>query len=299
MLSDRNYMGNPIRNSIRRQQNGVKTVFILIVINVIVFLLVKDNSPLYDAMKLNSMGLKELKLWQLVTSMFLHGNFWHLFFNMYGLYLFGTTVATKLGSNKFLALYFLSGVLGNLLWIAFNWGTTIYIPQLGISFPISIIGASGGVFGILMAAAMLYPDMMIMLILPPIPMKMKTFVVVYGALEVFFELSRIEGGVAHLAHLGGLLGAYFYIKHLYPRDIWDPLAAIFSNTPKMKRPKQDTSGWTVHKFDDKDEHYDPDKQVSQRELDRILDKISATGINSLTKNEEAKLKKAREQMKGR
>ena len=93
----------------------------------------------------------------------------HLLLNMWGLYLFGNHVYNRLGSKRFLTLYFLSGVSGSFLWLLFNWGTQDYV-----------IGASGAVFGVMMAATMLSPDMRIMLLFPPIAMKLRTLVVVFA-----------------------------------------------------------------------------------------------------------------------
>ena len=134
---------------------------------------------------------------------------------------------------------------------------------------------------------MFFPDMKIMLLLPPIPMKLKTFAIVFGILEVFFELTGTQRGVAHLAHLGGFLGGYLYIRLLYKNEVWDVFSFLKSKSKKgglysMNNPPP---GWNV-----------TDK-VSQAELDRILDKMSLGGINSLTEVEMETLQKAREQMR--
>jgi membrane associated rhomboid family serine protease len=129
--------------------------------------------------------------------MFLHGGFWHVLFNMWGLYLFGLVILPVLGTTRFLTLYFLSGVSGGFLWILLNWNARAVL-----------YGASGAVFGVIMAAAMLYPTMRIQLLFPPIPMTMKTLVIAFAVIEILSELSSGRGGVAHLVHLAGFISAY-------------------------------------------------------------------------------------------
>jgi hypothetical protein len=227
--------------------------------------------------------------------MFLHGGFWHIAFNMWGLYLFGTIVAPELGSKRFLILYFISGIAGNIVWLAFNWNSFAFI-----------LGASGALFGVLMATAMLFPDKQFLMLFFPVPIKAKTLVLVYGILEIISNLSN--DGIAHLAHLGGALAAYIYLKIIYKKgEIWDPLELIFpkrSGGFSQKQPR----GWTVHPDNSKNyrgtgenvnSSESSDKPVSQKELDRILDKISQSTINSLTREEHETLKRAREQMKNR
>jgi membrane associated rhomboid family serine protease len=291
MLSDRNYMSPQDGNS-ERASGGVRAVFILIAINVAVFLLIPGDSWLYSELSMSTFGIKSLKLWQLATAMFLHSKvtIMHLLFNMWGLYLFGTIVAPVLGARRFLTLYLISGVCGNLLWMLFNWDS-----------PVGLVGASGALFGIMLATAMLYPDKEFIMIFLPVPMKTKTLVIVYAVIEVFSELS-MQDNIAHLAHLGGFLGGYVYIKFLFGKNIpWDLFGFLI---PGVKKTFNPPPGWTLHpqprqeKGDDYEEHLrNPDQKVTQRELDQILDKISHTGINSLSETEMGILKKAREQMR--
>jgi membrane associated rhomboid family serine protease len=287
MLSDRDYMSPQGYSA--RAAGGVKAVFILIAINAFIFM--AGSPALGSEMAMTMSGIKELKLWQLVTAMFMHGNFWHLFFNMWGLYLFGTIIAPWLGAKRFLALYFISGISGNLFWMLFNWNS-----------PAGLIGASGALFGIMLATAMLEPDKEFIMLFLPVPMKTKTLVVVYAIIEVFSELS-MQDNIAHLAHLGGFMGGYLYIKFLFGSNVpWD-LFGFLRRGPK--KPFSPPPGWAIHPqqpADQEEEGYDkhvrdPELQVTQRELDQILDKISQTGINSLSAAEMATLKKAREQMR--
>ncbi|MDY0095026.1 MAG: rhomboid family intramembrane serine protease [Candidatus Vecturithrix sp.] len=268
-----------------RASFGKNIVFILIAINVVIFLLIPSGSRtwLYD-FALSSNGIKQLKLWQFITYMFLHAGFAHLFFNMWGLYLFGSVILPILGTTRFATLYFLSGVSGAGLWLVLNWGSRI-----------PIVGASGAVFGVMMAAAMLYPSMRIQLLFPPIPMQMKTFVTVYAVIEIVSEFSQTHGGIAHLAHLGGFISAYFYIRSIYGNRVWD----MFGFLRRMKQKRTDSASklpkeWTVHS--------NPSPQspvqspISQEEINRLLDKISEHGIESLTQEELAALKRASGEM---
>lgn len=286
MLSDRNYM-SPQDEYAARAAGGTKAVFILIAINA--FLYMAGSQEMNSEMAMTMHGIKDLKLWQLVTAMFIHGNFWHLFFNMWGLYLFGTIIAPWLGAKRFLALYFISGISGNLFWMLFNWNS-----------PAGLIGASGALFGIMLATAMLEPDKQFIMLFLPVPMKTKTLVVVYAVLEVISELS-MQDNIAHLAHLGGFLGGYVYIKFLFGSNVpWD-LFGFLKRGPKKSF--STPPGWSIHPPPVQEEEgygrhaNNPDLQVTQRELDQILDKISQTGINSLSDAEMAVLKKAREQMR--
>ncbi|MBK8502098.1 MAG: rhomboid family intramembrane serine protease [Saprospiraceae bacterium] len=147
--------------------------------------------------------------WQIVTHMFMHGNFQHLFFNMFALYMFGTALESYMGPKRFLIFYFISG-FGALALYLFVW----YLEISGLSpdqyqnflaSPYRMVGASGAVFGLLAGYGMLFPNSRIMLLIPPIPIKAKYFVLIYAALELYFGISNSNPGVAHFAHLGGAI----------------------------------------------------------------------------------------------
>ncbi|MCP4401026.1 MAG: rhomboid family intramembrane serine protease [bacterium] len=265
-------------------------VFVLIAINTLVFFLIPVGSRiwLYE-LALSSIGIKNFKFWQFVSYMFLHANFMHIFFNMWGLYLFGMTILPVLGTARFLQLYFLSGISGAGLWMLFNWNSNA-----------PIVGASGAVFGVLMAAAMLHPHMRIQLLFPPIPMQMKTFVMIYAAIEIFNELSSAKGGIAHLAHLGGFISAYFYLKHLYGNQVWDIFGAFHGLLPKRSPRKKKVPRDSKSKMPEGWKVYSNPKApsiVSKEELNRLLDKISEHGMQSLTQEELETLKRASGEMK--
>jgi len=141
--------------------------------------------------------------WQLVSYGFLHGSILHLFFNMLGLWMFGSELERLWGRTRyaqFLLASLLSAALAQLL---VTWLTGSNVPT---------VGASGALFGLLLAFGMLFPNRTIMPLFPPIPMKARTFVIVFGVIELLFGLSG-RSGVAHFAHLGGMLGGYLTIRY--------------------------------------------------------------------------------------
>ena len=141
--------------------------------------------------------------WQLVTYSFLHGGFTHSFFNMFAVFMFGSTLEQFLGTRSYVTLYFVSVVTAALTQLGVN-------ELLGSPYP--TLGASGGVFGLLLAFGMYFPHQRIMLIIPPIPMPAWVAVTLYGALELFLGVTGTQAGVAHFAHLGGMLGAFLMIQ---------------------------------------------------------------------------------------
>ena len=142
--------------------------------------------------------------WQLVTYSFLHGNALHLFVNMLGLFMFGSEVERVLGYRRYFTYYFvsvLSAALAQLVMSAMAGGP-----------PYPTVGASGGVFGLLLDYGMFFPRRMVMLIFPPIPMPARVFVFVYAAIELYLGVTGTQAGVAHFAHLGGMLGGFLMLR---------------------------------------------------------------------------------------
>ena len=147
--------------------------------------------------------------WQVVTYAFLHGSFTHLFFNMLGLWMFGAELERLWGPKRFLQFYFASVLTAAL--------SQMLVGVLsGASYP--TVGASGGLFGLLLAFGMMFPNRMIMPLFPPIPMKAKVFVAVFGGLELLFGVTGTMEGVAHFAHLGGMLGGFLMIRYWQGRS---------------------------------------------------------------------------------
>ena len=142
--------------------------------------------------------------WQVVTYSFLHGSTMHLLFNMLALYMFGSDIERVFGQRRMLVYYFVCVV-------------TAAVAQLVVAHvtnapPYPTVGASGGVFGLLLAFGMYFPRRTLMLIFPPIPMPAWLFVTLYGAIELFLGVTGTQQGVAHFAHLGGMLGGFLMIR---------------------------------------------------------------------------------------
>ena len=143
--------------------------------------------------------------WQILTYGFLHGGVGHIFFNMFGLWMFGRDLERMMGAKRFL-IYFLTCVVGAGL-------IQLIVAGIQGGFPYPTVGASGGVFGILLAYGMTYPNRMIMLMIPPIPMKAKYFVLFYGLLELYLGVSGNASRVANFAHLGGMLFGFLLLMY--------------------------------------------------------------------------------------
>ena len=142
--------------------------------------------------------------WQVLTYAFLHGSIGHLFFNMLGLWMFGAELERVWGTKRFIQFYAASVLTAA--------ATQLVMTSLsGSVYP--TVGASGGLFGLLLAFGMMFPDRIIMPLFPPIPMKAKIFVALYGGLELFLGVTGSRSGVAHFAHLGGMLGGFLMIRY--------------------------------------------------------------------------------------
>lgn len=140
-------------------------------------------------------------IWQLVSYMFLHAGLGHIFFNLFALWMFGQAIENYWGTQRFTVYYFLTGIGAAILHMVVGPGG---VPTLG---------ASGAVYGILLAFGMMFPNRPIMLLFPPIPIKAKYFVAGFGAIELISGLTRSNSGVAHFAHLGGMLVGFILIKY--------------------------------------------------------------------------------------
>ena len=146
--------------------------------------------------------------WQLVTYAFLHGNLAHVAFNMLALAMFGAPLEYTWGERRFLTYYLVSVVGAGICQLLVG----SYALAQGAD-PYPTIGASGGVFGLLLAYGMLFPHQRVMLLFPPIPMKARTLVIVYGLFELGLGITGLQPGVAHFAHLGGMLFGWLLIRH--------------------------------------------------------------------------------------
>ena len=229
------------------------------------------------------------QIWQLITYQFLHGDFMHILFNMFALWIFGVELEYLWGSQKFIFYYLLCGVGAGILHV---FGSPILE---GISAP--TIGASGAVYGVLVAFGMLFPDRYIFLLFPPIPIKAKYLVVFYIVVE--FMSVGSQNYIAHLAHLGGAaVGALFVLydrrNHLDIAGMFRKIKNMFSSSSKSGSVGGFRQQSRSSHFDSGDvqdaEFYEINKtqkreEVTQEEIDRILDKISESGYQNLTERE--------------
>jgi len=150
-------------------------------------------------------GYPGFKLWQLLTYGFMHGSLVHLFFNMFALFMFGSDIERLFGSQRYL-IYYLTCVVGAALM------HLIVVAASGMP-PLPTVGASGGVFGLLLAFGMAFPKRTLMLIFPPIPMPAWLFVTLYGIFELYMGITQTASGVAHFAHLGGMATGFVMIRY--------------------------------------------------------------------------------------
>ncbi len=141
--------------------------------------------------------------WQLLTYGALHGDFWHLLLNMLGLWMFGSDLERLWGQRRYIHYILASVLAAAITQVAWSWFVGSMAPT---------VGASGAIFGLLLAYGMTFPNRMVMLLIPPIPMKAKYFVMVYAAVELYFGLNSRDG-IAHFAHLGGMLGGLILILY--------------------------------------------------------------------------------------
>ena len=170
------------------------------------------------------------KPWQIITHMFMHGGFWHIFFNMYTLFIFGCVLERVWGTKKFLVFYFVTGIGAALLHTGVQFiESQIYISQMADGSQQAAaayqalkytptVGASGAIYGVLIGYAMLFPDSVLTLIFPPVSLKAKWFVLIFAAIELVTGItsagaSSIGGGIAHFAHLGGMLFGWLLILY--------------------------------------------------------------------------------------
>ena len=191
----------------------------LIIINALVYMATALIQPAHNAIMEYCalwLGAPLFHTYQFVTYMFVHANFKHIFFNMFALWMFGRTLEYELGSKRFLTYYMVCGVGAGVLQLLVGWLEYRYGNVGMMALMVPTVGASGAVFGLLLAFGVMHPNAVIMLLIPPIPMKAKWFVVVYGVIELFFGISGRMDGVAHFAHVGGMLWGFlllYYWKH--------------------------------------------------------------------------------------
>lgn len=218
-------------------------------------------------------GFERFEMWRYITFQFLHGGVSHIFFNMFGLWIFGGMVEQYLGFKRYAAFYLTCGIFGAIAYLVLN----LLGAQLGLSLPgllidsihTPLIGASAGVFGVILACAYIAPDAIVQLLIPPIPIKLKWFAYGYVAVAAWnlFRGGHNAGGDA--AHMGGAIAGYFFIRNAHLlRDFFD----IFGDSRKTQEPSVRTG--------------------TDAEVDRILAKVHRDGLASLSNEERHTLRHA-------
>ena len=206
--------------------NVPKAVKNIIIINILISIMTSLNRGfMYETFALFYPTSPFFHWWQPLTHMFMHGGFWHLFFNMYTLYIFGTVLERVWGTKKFLVFYFVTGLGAALVHTGVEWlqmqhwmtqaaeGNAAALTSIHTLKMTPTVGASGAIYGVLMGYAMLYPDSIMTLIFPPISLKAKWFVLIFAAIELLTGVTGTGGGIAHFAHLGGLIFGFLLIMY--------------------------------------------------------------------------------------
>ena len=304
MLDDRSYM----RETSDPSGRWLTGTWIILIANISCFLLMEiyrvaatrvgqDEFLAMSPFALSLAGLRAGKIWQLLTFQFLHSGVIHLVFNSLGIFFFGREMEETLGRKRFYALYFLSGTLGGLL----NVAGSILLPNLiGRA---AVVGASAGVSGLIGAFATMFPLRKLTLFvyaIIPVKMNARTLLAVLAGLALF-GLFVQKDNIAHLAHLGGMLGGVGFIVAMQ-RGVGFPSFAALKAPAPQARPRQlvataapEAKVWSkVPPAEDLSS-----EEYMSREVDPILDKISAHGMESLTDRERRILEAARRRMSDR
>ncbi len=302
----------------------------LLIINILVFVATYVfkgvNIDLNDILGLHFFLASDFHIWQFFTYMFMHGGFTHILMNMFMLWMFGMVVENVWGPKKFLFYYIVCGVGAGLCQELAQYGTylveglahfdsvrigTTVLPMNAYLNMMNTVGASGAIYGVLLAFGMLFPEERMFIIPIPIPIKAKWIVMGSIVVELFSAIGTSNDGVAHLAHLGGMLFGFILIrywkKHPYSgygdfgmnkgHQFFDRMKSSWEQRGGHDA-RNATNGsrdsWTNtsqrNTADNKsDWDYNARKRQQQEEVDRILDKIRKSGYDSLTKDEKQKL----------
>ncbi|MGD0744364.1 MAG: rhomboid family intramembrane serine protease [Verrucomicrobiota bacterium] len=304
MLEDRDYMREPVYRN-RPQMPQMSFTIALLIVNAIVFLIecavygYPPRFPIDSYFALSVEGLKQGFVWQLLTYQFMHAGVLHILLNGWAIYVFGHAMEETLGSKKFLVLYFSSGVIGGLVQLL---GALAWPSHLGTA----VVGASAAALGLVAAFAALYPEReLILLLFFVLPVTLRAKYLLWGTalLSLFCILLpdswlalSVGGNIAHAAHLGGMLTGVIFIRQ-FIQGRWLPLKFPARRTAPRELVNVRTAkagAWrsSPGKTDDEDST----DEFVKSEVDPILDKISAHGIQSLTERERKILEKARARM---
>jgi membrane associated rhomboid family serine protease len=256
--------------SIRFGTTWTPAVRILIISNGAVFVLQEflriSLAPVFGLVPVEV--VRHFAVWQLITYMFLHGGFLHVAFNMFALWMFGSQLEQTWGTKKFVRYYFITGIGAGLINVAFNVGSSI-----------PTIGASGAIFGLLLAYGVTFPNNLILLYFF-IPIKAKYFVLIFAALEFLMARSYTTDGVAHFAHLGGMAIGLVYLKG---GVLLHPLRSGFKRKRTEVREARQVK-LEMRRL--------ADIQAIRSEVDYLLGRISRVGYENLTDEEKERLEEA-------
>jgi membrane associated rhomboid family serine protease len=293
MLEDRDYMRQPAYHEPR-----ISFTVVLLMVNALVFLFqlfaqsqfihgteIEEN---YFALSLD--GLKNGYVWQLLTFQFMHAGWLHLIFNSLAIFFFGRPVETVLGRSRLLALYFSSGIIGGMVQMLFALG----LPQF---FGGAVVGASAGAYGLVAAFAVInWTEQFTLLIyFIPVTMRGRTLLWVSIALALI-GMATPGSGVANAAHLGGILTGFFFARRMFHGN-WPRLEfpSLRRESPGLVSKSAGKKSFWRSVADEPDEASSTDEFL-KNEVDPILEKISARGIQSLTTRERETLERARAKM---
>jgi membrane associated rhomboid family serine protease len=292
----------------------------LLVINILAFLaswvLQRSGVDLNALLGLHFFKASDFHFYQFFTYMFLHGGFTHILFNMFALWMFGSVIERVWGPKKFLFYYIVCGVGAGIVQEMAQYGSYLYQgladyqyvsmggARISMDSYINLwttIGASGAVYGILLAFGMIFPNERMFIIPFPFPIKAKWLIVGYIAIELFSAMSGPGDGVAHMAHLGGMLFGYLLIRYWrnhpdssqpfgrsYGQEFFDNLRRKYEDRQHNQRMHAEQTRWEERRRET-DEEYNVRQKQNQEEIDAILDKIRKSGYDSLTKEEKKKL----------
>lgn len=293
----------------------------LLIVNVVVFLATylfrTIGVDLNNVLGLHFFLAPDFHIYQLFTYMFAHGGFSHIFFNMFALWMFGCIVERTWGAKKFLTYYIVCGVGAGLFqelaqFAQFYFIASEHIPHFTLAQTMKVanasaaflnlwttVGASGAVYGILLAFGMLYPEERIFIFPLPVPIKAKWFVMGYAAIELFMAYSSTGDGVAHLAHLGGMVFGFFLIRYWrrhpdirYSRRSGQQFFDSMRASWERRTGRKDRGGVFTNSANTRHESdwdYNARRKAEQERMDEILDKIRRNGYESLTREEKQQL----------
>ena len=298
MLSDRDYM--------REEDHGTRLSWtVMLLIALVVVFAADEIAKAYLGLSLQQHGALSSSVWrsgwvwQLVTFQFLHGNFAHLFFNGLGVWMFGRPIEAAFGGRRMLGLWMAGGLVGGLLQLVIS----AAFPN---QFSSDVVGASAGLMTFLAIFCRLEPDARILLaMIVPVPARFLFYFSV--GVAVFFIVVPSRDGVAHAAHLGGLLFGWFWVQSGYYRGegLWDRLTEAWhrwnQQLQKRRAPARQAQGRIIKPSFRSDSAPTPAKELSDsefiaREVDPILEKIARDGIASLTAAERQTLEAARKKV---